>query len=96
MCRYMNMKITKRGILAIAVGASLLAPAVLRAEDIKIEVGDRPFYSHGARYWQGDYEMVWAPGHWDDHHHWVHGKYARGEHRRHHDEHAEHHDGDGH
>jgi hypothetical protein len=81
----------KNKLLLIALLlAGILAPAAVRADRIVVEVGDRPFYTHGPRYWEGDYEMVWVPGHWSEHgHHWVHGHYRRGEHRHHH-----HHDHD--
>src|ERR1700720_134964 len=75
----------KTKLLLIAlVATSLLVPAAVRAQGISIEIGDRPFYSHGARYWAGDYEMIWVPGHRSESgRRWIHGHYIRGEHRRH-------------
>ena len=71
-------------LVAIAVTSMIFGTAV-QAADFRIEIGDRPFYSHGPRYWSGEWEMVWVPGHWSEHrHHWIHGHYRRGEHRRHH------------
>jgi hypothetical protein len=70
-------------LLLAIVATSVLIPAAVRAQGISIQVGDRPFYNHGPRYWAGDYEMVWAPGH-NDGHRWVHGQYNRGQ-QRHHD-----------
>jgi len=71
-------------VMIACITASLLSPALVRASVIQVEVGDRPYYNHGARYWAGDYEMVWVPGHMSRYgHHWVHGHYARTEHRRH-------------
>jgi len=71
-------------LVAIAVASATLGTAV-QAAGINIEIGDRPYYSHGPRYWEGEYEMIWVPGHWSEHgHHWVHGHYRRGEHRHHH------------
>jgi hypothetical protein len=70
---------TKLLLLAI-VATSILVPAAVRAQGISIEIGDRPFYSHGARYWAGDYEMIWVPGH-RSRDGWVHGHYVRGQHR---------------
>jgi len=29
-----------------------------------IEIGDRPYYSHGPWYWEGGYRWYWVPGHW--------------------------------
>jgi len=73
----------KHKLLLIAVlGASILMPAAVQAQGISIQIGDRPYYSHGPRYWAGDYEMIWVPGHRSGHH-WVHGHYVRGHHRHH-------------
>jgi hypothetical protein len=75
----------KKILLLVAVAVtSLTFGTALRAEGLRIEIGDRPFYNHGPRYWEHDYEMIWVPGHWSEHgHHWIHGHYRRGEHRRH-------------
>jgi hypothetical protein len=67
-------------LLIATVATSILVPAAVRAQGISIELGDRPFYSHGARYWAGDYEMIWVPGH-RTYRGWVHGHYVRGQHR---------------
>jgi len=73
----------KTKLLLIAmVATSILVPAAVRAQGISIEIGDRPYYSHGARYWAGDYEMIWIPGH-RNYRGWVHGHYVRGQHRHH-------------
>lgn len=69
-------------LLIAMVATSILVPAAVRAQGISIELGDRPFYSHGARYWAGDYEMIWVPGH-RTYRGWVHGHYVRGQHRHH-------------
>jgi len=84
-------------LLAAIIATSILLPAAVRA-DIEIQIGDQPFYNHGARYWDNDYEMVWAPGHMGRGHHWVHGQYTRGQHRGHdsNQRHDEHHDNDPH
>src|SRR3954470_18258264 len=75
----------KKLIMLVAIAASFTFGAAVKAQGLRIEIGDRPYYSHGPRYWSGEYEMIWVPGHWSDHrHHWVHGHYVRGEHRRHH------------
>ena len=75
-------------LVAFAV-TSLTFGTALQAEGLRIEIGDRPFYNHGPRYWEGDNEMIWVAGHWSEHgHHWIHGHYRRGEHRRH-DEHRD-------
>jgi hypothetical protein len=79
-------------LLVATLAASILLPAAVRAQSFSIEIGDRPYYSHGSRYWDGDWEMAWAPGHWSEHgHHWIHGQYVRGQHR-HHNDHNDRHD----
>jgi hypothetical protein len=89
-----------RLLLVATIAASILLPAAARAQSFSIEIGDRPYYSHGPRYYSGDYEMVWVAGHWSNHHRtWTHGHYVRGEHRkhwnrRHHDEHLDYHHND--
>ena len=70
-------------LLVAIITASILLPAAVGAQGISIQVGDRPFYTHGARYWDSDYEMVWVPGHMSRHGHWIHGQYVRGERRQH-------------
>jgi len=73
----------KTKLLLIAmVATSILVPAAVQAQGISIEIGDRPYYNHGARYWAGDYEMIWVPGH-RYRGGWTHGHYVRGQ-RRHH------------
>jgi hypothetical protein len=78
--------IKKTVLLVALIVASLTFGTALTANaGIHIELGDRPYYSHGPRYWEGDYEMIWVPGHWSEYgHHWIHGHYRRVEHRRHH------------
>ena len=66
------------------MATSILVPAAVQAQGISIELGDRPFYRHGPRYWAGDYEMIWVPGHRSRvTRRWVHGRYVRSENRRH-------------
>jgi hypothetical protein len=75
----------KKILLLVAIGVtSLTFGSAVQAQGIRIELGDRPYYSHGPRYWAGEYEMIWVPGHWSNHHQtFIHGHYIRGEHRRH-------------
>jgi hypothetical protein len=80
--RVVSMRMIKHKLLLVAIAASILLPAAVGAQGITIQVGDRPFYSHGPRYWDNDYEMVWVPGH-SERNHWIHGQYVRGERRRH-------------
>jgi len=82
--RVMSKAMIKRKLLLVAIiAASILIPAAVQAGRIQIEIGDRPFYNHGPRYWDGDYAMIWIPAHWVRGHHWIHGHYVRGERRQH-------------
>ncbi|MFZ1219196.1 MAG: hypothetical protein WAO00_07880 [Chthoniobacterales bacterium] len=75
----------KKLLLLVAIATSFTFGAALKAQGLRIEIGDKPYYSHGPRYWEGEWEMIWVPGHWSEHgHHWVHGHYKRGVHRHHH------------
>jgi hypothetical protein len=70
------MKLKNGIILAVLAAMIPAANAVI----VNIEVGDRPYYVHGAGYYVGPVYYVWAPGHWAWHHHhkvWVHGYYVR-------------------
>jgi len=66
--------------LALVLAALLAMNGIANAIGISIEVGDRPYYRYGYRYWaQGGY-WCWVPGHWGWHHHhqyWIHGHYRR-------------------
>ena len=45
---------------------------------ISIDVGDRPYYTYGPRYWARGAYWCWVPGHWAwryHHHVWIHGHY---------------------
>ena len=74
---------TNNKLLLVAIAASFLLPAAVQAQGIAIQIGDRPYYNHGARYWNGSYGMIWVPGHMSSGHHWIHGQYVRSEHRQH-------------
>ena len=46
---------------------------------VTVEVGDRPYYSHGAGYYVGRTYYVWKPGHWaarNGQRVWIHGHYV--------------------
>ena len=63
-------------LLLIVCLCGFVAPAA--NAQISINIGDRPYYSHGPGYWSGRYYDVWAPGHWrwrNGHKYWVHGHY---------------------
>jgi hypothetical protein len=67
--------------LLLAVLVSLIggAPTPAKGAGVFIEVGDRPYYNHGPRYWRDHRRYEWIPGHWVWRHHhryWVHGHYA--------------------
>jgi hypothetical protein len=82
----------KKKLFMIAIlAASFTVPTAVQAIGLSIDVGDRGYYTHGARYWNGDWEYVWVPGHrW--HGHWIHGHYVRGERRHHQWDRRHHHD----
>jgi hypothetical protein len=74
----------KNKLMLVAIlGASVILPAAVQAQGISVHIGDQPYYSHGARYWDGNYQMVWIAGHMSNHH-WVHGHYVRSQYHRHH------------
>lgn len=46
---------------------------------VSIAVGDRPYYTHGAGYWNGPRYYLWRGGHWHRYHGrrvWLHGTYV--------------------
>ena len=46
---------------------------------VTVEVGDRPYYVHGAGYYVGRTYYVWKPGHWvvrNGQRVWIHGHYV--------------------
>lgn len=45
------------------LAAALVVPNVANAICFRIDIGDRPYYTHGARYWDGDWEYISIPGH---------------------------------
>ena len=57
-----------------------LTPTISEAAaQIVVQIGDRPYYRHGAYYWHRGVRYVWVPGHWRWRHGyrvWVHGYYA--------------------
>lgn len=74
---YNDMK-TKIAVLVVAVlSFCMLVRSNVSAIDLSISVGDRGYYTEGPRYWDEGYEWVWIPGHWSEHHHWIHGHYER-------------------
>ncbi|MEP6822884.1 MAG: hypothetical protein ABI946_11090 [Chthoniobacterales bacterium] len=78
-------KLLLTGLLAL----TMALPTAAQAIGFSIELGDRPYYSHGARYYRGDYEYIWVPGHRRGRR-WIHGHYRRGERRRHFDRNRHH------
>ncbi|MFN2477308.1 MAG: hypothetical protein ABR526_13320 [Chthoniobacterales bacterium] len=64
-------------LIALLIVAAALVPTVANAQRFSIEIGDRPYYTHGPRYFNRGRHYVWVPGHWARHHRvWVHGHYA--------------------
>jgi hypothetical protein len=63
-------------LLTILCVGGILAPSA-NALRFFIEVGDRPFYTHGSGYWVNGVYWVWIPGHWNRRHTvFIHGHYA--------------------
>jgi hypothetical protein len=63
-------------LFAAILGLSGLFGPSANAIGISIEVGDRPYYTYGPRYWSGGAYWCWIPGHWGRHHRvWIHGHY---------------------
>ncbi len=75
------MIIKSKFLLIAALAVSSVIPPAAEALDFRIELGDRGYYTHGARYYRGDWEYIWVPGHRVGRR-WTHGYYRRGERRR--------------
>jgi hypothetical protein len=64
-------------LIALLIAGAALVPAATNAQHLSIEVGDRPYYTHGAEYTRGGRRYVWVPGHWSPRGHvWIHGHYV--------------------
>jgi hypothetical protein len=66
-------------LLAALFYASGIFATTASAIGVSIEVGDRPYYSHGPGYYVGRVYYVWIPGHWARRYHhrvWIHGHYS--------------------
>jgi len=64
--------------LTLLLIAMLSMSGVARAISFNIEVGDRPYYTYGSRYYARGAYWCWVPGHWSwrrHHHVWIHGHY---------------------
>src|ERR1700694_756047 len=90
---------TKLAVLTVALlsACMLIRPSAMAIGiSINLDPNDRIYYTEGPSYWDDGYEWVWIPGHWGEHHRWIHGQYERhGEFRREHaHEHHHHHDHD--
>ncbi len=74
--RTVSIMTLRKFSLAGLVGIGLLLPAARsQAQLFNISIGDRPYYSHGASYWDGDTHYVWAPGRANSGGRWIHGRY---------------------
>ena len=64
--------------LILLLVAFLSISGAAQAISLNIEVGDRPYYTYGPRYWARGAYWCWVPGHWAWRHHhkvWIHGHY---------------------
>jgi len=71
-------------ILSVIMGVLLFVgaftPQSSNAATVFVEIGDRPYYTHGGWYLSHGYRWCWVPGHWRWRHHyrtWIHGHYIR-------------------
>jgi len=74
----MKYKLTLLLGVLLCTGA-IIAPTPAQAIGFSIEIGDRPYYHHGAYYWEHGVRWYWVPGHWRWHHGhkvWIHGHYT--------------------
>ena len=65
-------------LFSAILGLSGLFGPSANAIGINIELGDRPYYTNGPRYWNRGAYWCWIPGHWRWRHHhqvWIHGHY---------------------
>jgi WXXGXW repeat (2 copies) len=72
-------------LLGILLCAGAFTPSTVQAQRVFVEIGDRPYYTHGSYYWRYGHRWIWIPGHWAWRHHhkfWIHGHYARDYHHR--------------
>ncbi len=69
----------KLGLLFAALFCMSGFTTTANAIGISIDVGDRPYYTYGPRYWARGAYWCWVPGHWDGWRHghrvWIHGHY---------------------
>ena len=64
-------------VFAAVLGMSSFAASTANAIILNVDIGDRPYYNHGARYWAAGAYWCWHPGHWSRYHHvWIHGHYG--------------------
>lgn len=62
---------------ALLVASALVPVATADAQSIRISIGDRPYYTRGPSYWDGNVRYVWVPGHRHRNgRHWVRGRYV--------------------
>jgi hypothetical protein len=73
------MKYKLAVLLAALVSAGGVTAPKADAIALNIEIGDRPYYTHGPWYWNNGARWYWVPGHWRWRHHqrvWIQGHYA--------------------
>ena len=55
------------------------SPGYAYPGSVTVEIGDRPYYTHGPGYYVGRTYYVWRPGHWANRHGqrvWIRGHYV--------------------
>ena len=63
-------------VLGAILSMSSFVASTANAIILDVEVGDRPYFTHGHRYWAQGRNWCWVPGHWNRHHVWIHGHYG--------------------
>jgi hypothetical protein len=63
-------------LLSVLISAGAAFNPTANAVDLRISIGDRPYYEYGPDFWDYGWHWVWVPGHWE-HKRWIHGYYER-------------------
>ena len=66
-------------LAALICAGGVMFPKTAEAIRFNIEIGDRPYYTHGPWYWNNGARWYWIRGHWSWRHHhrvWIQGHYA--------------------
>ena len=56
-------------LLCALIAAGAVFSPTASAVDLRINIGDRPYYEYGPEFWDYGWHWVWVPGH-REHHRW--------------------------